>query len=215
MTFVHDEKVEVAGEHDVSFGLPTGAEPASFVRAKPVLAKPMAGSDRSGAGSGTPTHSLKPNPRPARQLLARQHIRTVFEEVCETVYEVRDFETLLLMLKHIVRALNYLRLAGYVHRDVSCGNCLWDIDGKQGKISDLEYARKFDELSGHDPRTGTPSFMAAEYQDREHYFAPVAKASQGFDKFSATLRRTKVRKSFKFFTFNFYHDVESVFWIFI
>ncbi|KAG5647122.1 hypothetical protein DXG03_001077 [Asterophora parasitica] len=57
-----------------------------------------------------------------------------------------------------------------------------------------------------DEHDGTPWFMAVEYQDREHYFAPVAKASQGFDNFSATLRRTKVRKSSKFFTFNFYHD---------
>ncbi len=37
--------------------------------------------------------------------------------------------------------LAYLRLAGFVHRDISPGNCL--IYEGQMKISDLEYARKY------------------------------------------------------------------------
>ncbi len=43
--------------------------------------------------------------------------------------------------------LNYLRLAGYVHRDISPGNCLVFKDPSSGKlqlkISDLEYARVY------------------------------------------------------------------------
>ena len=50
-------------------------------------------------------------------------------------------------------ALRYMRMAGFVHRDVSTGNCLWHAASSRGKLSDIEYARPFDELIGHDPRT--------------------------------------------------------------
>jgi hypothetical protein len=46
--------------------------------------------------------------------------------------------------------LNLFRLAGYVHRDVSGGNCLRGLDGR-GRISDLEFAQRYDRSSQHDP----------------------------------------------------------------
>lgn len=47
--------------------------------------------------------------------------------------------------------LKYMHMAGFVHRDISGGNCLW-YNG-QGKISDLEYAKLYEQLSEHDART--------------------------------------------------------------
>lgn len=44
-----------------------------------------------------------------------------------------------------------MHMAGFVHRDISGGNCLW-YNG-QGKISDLEYAKLYEQLSEHDART--------------------------------------------------------------
>ncbi|KAF8907177.1 hypothetical protein CPB85DRAFT_844531 [Mucidula mucida] len=56
-----------------------------------------------------------------------------------------------------------MRLAGFVHRDISPGNCL--IYKGQTKISDLEYARTYAAPGiGAAPLTGTPGFMAVEYQ---------------------------------------------------
>ncbi|KAF8912507.1 hypothetical protein CPB85DRAFT_1434357 [Mucidula mucida] len=45
-----------------------------------------------------------------------------------------------------IQALNHLRLAGYVHQNISPGNCLYTKDSSdviQIKISDLEYARLY------------------------------------------------------------------------
>ena len=46
-----------------------------------------------------------------------------------------------------------MRLAGYVHRDISGGNCMWYRTGGRGKISDLEFAKPYTQMACHDPRT--------------------------------------------------------------
>lgn len=51
-------------------------------------------------------------------------------------------------ISHILKpALKYLRQAGFVHRDVSAGNCLYFAQDNLGKISDLEYATRYDDMS--------------------------------------------------------------------
>lgn len=45
-----------------------------------------------------------------------------------------------------------MRLAGYVHRDISSGNCMWYRAEGQGKISDLEFAVPYDLLTQDEPR---------------------------------------------------------------
>ncbi len=37
-----------------------------------------------------------------------------------------------------------MRLAGFIHRDISPGNCLLYMKDRHIKISDLEYARRYD-----------------------------------------------------------------------
>ncbi|KAG6841660.1 hypothetical protein H0H87_011611, partial [Tephrocybe sp. NHM501043] len=146
MKFEHDEFVEMDGTTDVSFELPKGY--------------------RKFQGSG-----IAPSPSHEFQHHTRAHVRTVYAEVCRSIYELRDYATVVRALRDNVKgtfqysyttniiadrmflALWYLRKAGYVHRDVSAGNCLWGIASEKGKLSDLEYARPYDELSMHDPLT--------------------------------------------------------------
>ncbi|EIW81087.1 hypothetical protein CONPUDRAFT_165309 [Coniophora puteana RWD-64-598 SS2] len=149
----------------------------------------------------------KPNPKVARQQKElnyhrRKHVRTIHKEVCQSIYELPDWHTLIRCLIDIIEGLNLLRLAGWVHRDISGGNCLWHMDGERGKIADLEYAMPYDRSGEHvdELMTGTPEFMAAEYQDRE-YFHNVEVADQ------SELEEVP-------FTFNFYHDLEPIFWIY-
>ena len=44
-----------------------------------------------------------------------------------------------------------MRMAGYVHRDVSAGNCL-HYDGS-GKLADLEYSKRYEDVSVSEPKT--------------------------------------------------------------
>lgn len=76
------------------------------------------------------------------------------------VYSVRitgAFSEMILTFTVLSAALLLLFCAGWVHRDVSCGNVLlWrDRTGKlYGKLGDLEYAKKFPSAgSSPDPKT--------------------------------------------------------------
>ncbi|KAG6808406.1 hypothetical protein H0H87_012979, partial [Tephrocybe sp. NHM501043] len=157
MKFEHDEFVEMGGTPDVSFELPKGYRKASFTSSRQVVAIPAAQSQRDdpstvdiqkSQGSG-----IAPSLPHEFQHHTRAHVRTVYAEVCRSIYELRDYATVASALRDNVKALWYLRKAGYVHRDVSAGNCLWDIASEKGKLSDLEYARPYDKLSMHDPLT--------------------------------------------------------------
>ncbi|KAI0754582.1 hypothetical protein C8Q80DRAFT_375939 [Daedaleopsis nitida] len=57
----------------------------------------------------------------------------------------------------------FLNLVGWVHRDISSGNLLWDPQVGHGILSDLEYGKDMKDIQGSgDPKTGTPPFMAVE-----------------------------------------------------
>ncbi|KAG6834118.1 hypothetical protein H0H93_011811, partial [Arthromyces matolae] len=114
-------------------------------------------------------------------------------------------------------AVWYRRLAEHVQRDTNAGNCLPD-----GKTSDLEYAQPYNEPVGHDPRMGTPAFMAAEYLSGSYYLTPRAldgaapAASQVVAQFKAKEEKINKASDDPHRTrFNFYHDLESIFWIYI
>ena len=104
----------------------------------------------------------------SRNHCARKHVRTVFKECCMNVFELKDFKSfiecligcakgvtiafLFWQLRLImVTALNYMRIAGYVHRDVSAGNCLF-YEGS-GKLADLEYSKRYEDVSVSEPKT--------------------------------------------------------------
>ncbi|KAJ7675771.1 hypothetical protein DFH06DRAFT_977041, partial [Mycena polygramma] len=202
MTFAHDWKVQ--SEHlppgDCTPSVPEGWKPTQFSRQHQALAN----SDSPAQWTASMQVSA-----PVAVPLKRIHVRTVFEEVCQTLYEITDYMEYIVQIVQgrFIQALRYMCLAGFVHRDISPGNCLWHAPLRQAKISDLEYARPFSELSGHDPWTGTPPFMAVEYQAQMHLFLKSPGSIN-------MVKLSKLTPSPRFFTFNFYHDLESVFWLY-
>ncbi|EIW81088.1 hypothetical protein CONPUDRAFT_165310 [Coniophora puteana RWD-64-598 SS2] len=218
LTYVHDEMVKLPNENNVEWSVAdlttdmSVKEPINFTSVKDkeddVFAiKPQPSSIRQGSQRQAVRDAQKPSTKVAKQRKElnyhrRKHVRTIHKEVCQSLYELPDWHTLIRCLIDIIEGLNLLRLAGWVHRDISGGNCLWHMDGERGKIADLEYAMPYDRSGEyvHDPRTGTPEFMAAEYQARKYF------------------QKVKVEDHPKLrvvpLTFNFYHDLESIFWIY-
>ncbi|EIW83947.1 hypothetical protein CONPUDRAFT_99596 [Coniophora puteana RWD-64-598 SS2] len=150
----------------------------------------------------------------------RKHVRTVFSQVCQSIYELDNWATFIRCMKNLTEELNYMRLAGWVHRDISGGNCLWHPEAEQGKLTDLEYARPYKHSCKlpYDPRTGTPAFMAVEYQRREYLYTtrigdvplPVLwDEGENDDNDSEEILAQRLA-----FTYHFYHDLESLIWLY-
>ncbi|KAJ6511328.1 hypothetical protein C8R47DRAFT_1094681 [Mycena vitilis] len=204
MTIIEDWTVTSDSREDRSAAAPDSWSPARFTNTAQALQTPRPAALRTPSNEfGRLRISQPAKSTPKHQ--SRIHVRTVFDEVCQTLYEISDYKTVTKYIIDIVQVLRYMRLAGFVHRDVSPGNCLWHGRSGKAKISDLEYARPFSELSGLEPRTGTPSFMAVECQLRDHVFLPEITEEDPFQPEEIPP---------KFFTFNYYHDIESVFWLY-
>ncbi|KAK0486226.1 hypothetical protein IW261DRAFT_1416033 [Armillaria novae-zelandiae] len=149
----------------------------------------------TGASAANPDADNKP--QPPRLYNGRKHVRVVFAEIGKPLSDIQQLPVLFKALSDALTGLHYLYMGHYVHRDISAGNIIL-CDG-MGKISDLEYAKRF--LSNgpvNDPKTGTPIYMAVEVQDAAYLF---------FDRFTQ-----KSRASIPFIH-NYLHDVESLFWI--
>ncbi|KAG6905675.1 hypothetical protein DXG01_001313 [Tephrocybe rancida] len=217
MTLLKDWRVEFGGNRDLSFELPLEYDDGSLTQPVPTLAAQHAlCSQQSTSSTRDSNKHARPPPKSKEKLQhhRRQHVRTVCEEVCWSMYEVEDFAELLQTLNDNVQALWYMRQAGYVHRDVSAGNCLWNIKGKHGILSDLEYARPYREIIGHDPKTGTPAFMAVEYQRDKHLFLPT-ESSTKLDPMQPPTGRQKTGPQDCKLAYNYYHDLESVYWVYL
>ncbi|EAU81277.2 other/FunK1 protein kinase [Coprinopsis cinerea okayama7 len=108
-----------------------------------------------------------------RQFVAKKQYRTIVEEVCTPVGDLKRSDQVFQVLYGIIHALLLLFGGRWVHRDISSGNVLGLLetspDGElryQAKLGDLEYARRYppadDYVAGIDPKTGTPFFMPCE-----------------------------------------------------
>ncbi|KAK7468980.1 hypothetical protein VKT23_003478 [Stygiomarasmius scandens] len=185
--------------------------PAVFTGRSPYsLPKLTEGSQRVSQRDVEKNFKHDPPPPNPIETHRRKHIRTVFKERCQSVYELTDAKAFVRCLRDATKGLMYLRLAGYVHRDISAGNCLWHGHSGTGKIADLEYSRPFDQLSNHDPRMGTPAFMAAEYQSHDYLFLKESVKHRKGRVFTETKSPSQTNIAF---VFNFYHDLESIFWV--
>ncbi|KAL1753359.1 hypothetical protein FB107DRAFT_217967 [Schizophyllum commune] len=139
----------------------------------------------------------------------RERYRTVYEEHCQALWDVDDPSVFFFALAQVMYVLNNLRRAGYVYRDVSSGNILVQTlpsatdstalsDRYITKVSDLEYAKAYDQLTWQEPRLGTCLFMAVEVQAQAHLFTDPDHTDLVAD---------------GYFHHNFLHDVESVIWM--
>ncbi|KAJ3791954.1 hypothetical protein GGU11DRAFT_19121 [Lentinula aff. detonsa] len=151
----------------------------------------------------------------------RYHYRIVFKEYATTIYDERSLSNIILALADVLIALQFIHSAGWVHRDISGGNLYYYNHG--GLIGDLEYAKKVEDQSHHNVRTGTPHFMASEALSNRYLFYPIVPNP------SASLPQ---RRLFKFvpddvpasnvvkpaapsFNHNALHDIESVWWVLV
>ncbi|KAG7098620.1 hypothetical protein E1B28_000542 [Marasmius oreades] len=148
-----------------------------------------------------------------RRFERRKHVRRLVKEVCESVYELADMLQFIKCMKDVLQGLFYLRLAGYVHRDLSPGNCLFHLN--QGKLSDVEFGKHESSCTVHDPIMGTREFMALEYATGKYLYVPQKGAClwtgpstmPSLSLLSVDVDRRVI--------FNYYHDVESVAWIYL
>ncbi|KAK7060738.1 hypothetical protein VNI00_000470 [Paramarasmius palmivorus] len=153
------------------------------------------------------------------------HCRLLMKDAGSTLDDVTDLPTLVKCLRQVVKALQYLYSAGYVHRDISTGNILFRY-GANGEIvarlCDLEYAKDISQPGepNRDVKTGTPHFIAVEVENADFLFKPTLGLSVSSQHPAAIARRmapghkisNKVATKFKF---NYLHDLESVWWIIV
>ncbi|KAK0491267.1 hypothetical protein IW261DRAFT_1436697 [Armillaria novae-zelandiae] len=165
-----------------------------------------------GSSISTPTGASLGNPdadnipQPLRLYKGRKHVRVVFADVGTPLSDIQQPCVLFKALSDALKGLHYLYMGHYVHRDISAGNII--LCNGVGKISDLEYAKKFlSQGPVNDPKTGTPIYMAVEVQDAAYLFlhkspTPIANSTytlSGPDQVP--------------FIHNYLHDIESLFWI--
>ncbi|KAF5321926.1 hypothetical protein D9619_000254 [Psilocybe cf. subviscida] len=107
----------------------------------------------------------------------KQQIRTVYREVCDSLYEVDTLGDVVDILCQAIDAAHILYAADWVHRDLSAGNILalktspnhtWSV-----KVADFEFARPMIDkgrVVRSDPRTGTAFFMPTEILDCQYLY---------------------------------------------
>ncbi|KAF8636246.1 hypothetical protein AX17_003731 [Amanita inopinata Kibby_2008] len=161
--------------------------------------------------------SQRTNPR---KYVPKRRYLLVYREVCRALHDLDSLPDVLGVLQDCLIALQLLYCAGWVHRDISSGNILAfkDIETNVlcGKLSDLEYAKKFPSSSGSanvDPKTGTPFFMPYEIQ-RHQYLHERGETLPEFNEDHLPSRddvkRTTARLPIRH---NFQHDLESLWWV--
>ncbi|KAF9010406.1 hypothetical protein BDZ89DRAFT_1078134 [Hymenopellis radicata] len=228
MTIEHDVPVQIDGQDDTTVAPPTDAVEFCYtplpLKAGAKRATVEGSRRRTGneaASTAGRKASAKPQPTvpsgkepPVYPHTQRTHRRIVFSEECQTLYAVDDYGHFALGLAQLVYGLDYMRLAGFIHRDISPGNCLLFMTERHIKISDLEYARRYDsQCQSSLPLTGTPGFMAIEYQALRHYFIKGPDVSMEMYESMEDVRDEQEDQQNSWFQFNFLHDLESVLWI--
>ncbi|EKM74124.1 hypothetical protein AGABI1DRAFT_95858, partial [Agaricus bisporus var. burnettii JB137-S8] len=158
-------------------------------------------------------------PSTPREYRAKQHYRLIYKEVGRPLHAATNLGSSLQGLADTLIALTLLYLAGYVHRDVSIGNIILvdSSDGiPRGKLSDLEYAKVFQEGEpSADPKTGTLFFMAYEIHAGNVLYNPLEDLDHDFNlqtedghAVSPTPSTMLTRPKFRFT-----HDLESLLWV--
>ncbi|KAI3608807.1 hypothetical protein WG66_003765 [Moniliophthora roreri] len=151
------------------------------------------------------------------------HSRILMEYAGEPISKVADLKTLMICLGQVVKALEYMYSAGYVHRDISIGNILYsEVNGRiVARLGDLEYAKQVSvsSESHRDLKTGTPHFIACEVERGKYLFRPRQTTSTDAQalirQILANTTKTETTPSTVPFRFHYLHDLESVWWIMV
>ncbi|KAJ3994430.1 hypothetical protein F5050DRAFT_1896542 [Lentinula boryana] len=151
----------------------------------------------------------------------RYHYRIVFEEYATTIYDERYLANILKAIADVLLALRLIHFAGWVHRDISGGNLYYHKERNIGLIGDLEYAKKVDDQSHHNVRTGTPYFMASEALGNKYSFYPITPQPpraplELYESIPVPVPALKVdTPTPPPFNHNALHDIESVWWVLV
>ncbi|KAF7762407.1 hypothetical protein Agabi119p4_9000 [Agaricus bisporus var. burnettii] len=156
-------------------------------------------------------------PSTPREYRAKQHYRLIYKEVGRPLHAATNLGSSLQGLADTLIALTLLYLAGYVHRDVSIGNIILvdSSDGvPRGKLSDLEYAKVFQEGEpSADPKTGTLFFMAYEIHAGRVLYQPPRVVSRKLTPRTGHVVPPATSTRWLRPKFRFTHDLESLLWV--
>ncbi|KAH6914708.1 hypothetical protein BKA70DRAFT_1557096 [Coprinopsis sp. MPI-PUGE-AT-0042] len=162
---------------------------------------------------GPSTYKVKGTPR--------SHRRMITEEWCISFYrlcdpgsgyiQVGNLKVLLEVISHLVQTLDVVRKAGFVHRDVSAGNCLayWDKANQRwrGLLSDFEYCKPYGSTSSGDPITGTLIFAAVETRSGYLFMpAPPRPEDPASEEPSSKNASLPIR-------YHPFYDLEALYWV--
>ncbi|KAH6913597.1 hypothetical protein BKA70DRAFT_1144186 [Coprinopsis sp. MPI-PUGE-AT-0042] len=127
---------------------------------------------------------------------SRRHWRSVYERCSEYPREVYDLKASLRAAGDIADALNLLRMAGFIHRNVSPKNLLMQLQTGHGLLSDLETAGEYLDL--HLPSSKTTSGFTSIELIADIFLYPPPRS--GF-------RPRPILHDHP------YHDLESLYWV--
>ncbi|KAK7024387.1 hypothetical protein VNI00_016328 [Paramarasmius palmivorus] len=177
-------------------------------------------------------HRTQANTADLRRLKYEQyknltHCRILMEDAGRPLFQVRDMRTFIVCIVQTITALMFLYSAGFVHRDISAGNILVSEENGEVicKLSDLETAKEINSENGYplrDVNVGTPLYMATEVASGHWQFQPSPPSPKltpnecvllGSLEEDETSSWTQPLHKLKEISFNFLHDLESLFWI--
>ncbi|EAU87341.2 other/FunK1 protein kinase [Coprinopsis cinerea okayama7 len=135
----------------------------------------------------------------------RTHRRTLFKERCTPFYGVPNRRVAFEVCKGLVRGLDLLRQAGFLHRNISGSSCVFyydkDAQAYQAKLIELEYCKRYQDTRFHDPKSVPREFAAVEVMDSQWNLAKTGLDVLQLDELLPPFHR------------HYYHDLESLFWL--
>ncbi|KAK0480485.1 hypothetical protein EDD18DRAFT_1363656 [Armillaria luteobubalina] len=162
----------------------------------------------------TPTGASLANPdadnilQPPRLYKGRKHVRVVFADVGTPLSDIQQPRVLFNALSHALKGSTvFITSTWDIMSTVTSLRAI--LSNGMGKISDLEYAKKFlSQDPANDPKTGTPIYMSVEVQATEYIFIRKTEQPLPSDDDEPLPQNT-----LPLFLHNYLHDIESLFWI--
>ncbi|KAJ8488603.1 hypothetical protein ONZ45_g13891 [Pleurotus djamor] len=228
MTIIADDVCGESKARPENAKVKRGLFNTSVISSTPAASTSTKSSQRQPSGTPRPMAAVTNHvPAQPRTYVPRQHYRVVFKEFCTTVSDLATMGEVASVLEEAVLALRVMFCAGWVHRDISSGNVLaYKSDESmpwQAKLSDLEYARRYPPEANYqaaaDPKTGTPYFMPHEILASSfihHVVRDLEDPSEDLDALFSdpnALPTPELPRPVPIF--NFQHDLECVWWIFL